>query len=144
MEIVPNFQKLKMISEFVSTQAVDGLGMYYTRSSICKVMTSWLCKQFKFELHSLRPTQNGHHFPDDILKSVFLNENVWISNKISLNFIPKRPINNIPTLVQIMTWHQPGNKPLSEPRLMYILIILWIRSVNCMTLTLPGKVNMWI
>ena len=32
---------------------------------------------------------------------------------ISLKFIPKGPINNIPALVQIMAWHRPGN-PLSE------------------------------
>ena len=25
------------------------------------------------------------------------------------------PINNIPVLVQIMTWHSPGDKPLFEP-----------------------------
>ena len=25
------------------------------------------------------------------------------------------PINNIPSLVQIMAWHRPGDKPLSEP-----------------------------
>ena len=26
--------------------------------------------------NTLRPRQNGHHFPDDILKCIFLNENV--------------------------------------------------------------------
>ena len=35
-------------------------------------------------------------------KCNFLNENVWISITISLKFVPKDPINNIPTLVQIM------------------------------------------
>ena len=35
--------------------------------------------------------------------------------KISLNFFPNGQINNIPTLIQIMAWHRPGNKPLSEP-----------------------------
>ena len=45
----------------------------------------------------------------------FLNENVWISIKIPLNFAPKGSINNIPELVQIMAWYQWGNKPLSEP-----------------------------
>ena len=34
-------------------------------------------------------------FADDILKRIFLNENVWISIKISLKFAPKGPINNI-------------------------------------------------
>ena len=46
---------------------------------------------------------------------IFLNENVWIPNKISLRFVPKGPINNNPSLVQITAWRRPGNKPLSEP-----------------------------
>ena len=37
------------------------------------------------------------------------------SNKISLKFVPKGPINNIPALVQIMAWLWSGDKPLSEP-----------------------------
>ena len=64
--------------------------------------------------NTLRPRQNGRHFPDDIFKCIFLNDNVWISIKISLKFVPKGPINNIPPLVQIMAWRLPGNKPLSE------------------------------
>ena len=56
---------------------------------------------------------------DDIFKRIFLNENVIISIKISLKFIPKGPINNIPALVQIMAWRQPGDKPLSEPNPIY-------------------------
>ena len=63
----------------------------------------------------LRPRQNGRHFPDHIFKCIFLNENVWIPIKISLTFVPKGPINNIPALVQIMAWRRPGDKPLSEP-----------------------------
>ena len=38
-------------------------------------------------------------FPDDILKSIFLNENVLISINISLKFVPKGQINNIPAFV---------------------------------------------
>ena len=64
--------------------------------------------------YRLRPRQDGRHFPDDIFKYIFLNENVWISIKISLKFVLKGLINNIPTLVQIMAWHRPGYKPLSE------------------------------
>ena len=48
--------------------------------------------------------KNGHHFPDDIFKCLFLNENVWISIKISLNFVPKGSINNIPALDEIIAW----------------------------------------
>ena len=65
---------------------------------------------------SLRPRQNGRHLPDeDIFKCIFLNENVWISLKISLKFVPRVPINNIPAMVLIMAWRRPGDKPLSEP-----------------------------
>ena len=39
---------------------------------------------------------------DDTLKCKFVNENISISIKISLKFVPKCLINNIPTLVQIM------------------------------------------
>ena len=48
-----------------------------------------------------------------------MNENAWISIKISLKYVPKGPINNIPALVQIMACRQPGNKPLSEPMMVY-------------------------
>ena len=65
-------------------------------------------------LNSLRPRQNGRRFADDSFKCIFLNENVLILIKISLNFIPKGPINNIPALVQIMAWRRLGDKPLSE------------------------------
>ena len=64
--------------------------------------------------NTLRPRQNGCNFTD-IFKCIFLHENVWIPIWISLKFIPKGPINNIPALVQIMAWRQPGDKPLFEP-----------------------------
>ena len=68
-----------------------------------------------FSINKSKPRQNGRHFPDDIFKWIFLNENVWISIKKSLKFVPRGPIGNIPALVQIMAWRRPGDKPLSEP-----------------------------
>ena len=55
-------------------------------------------------VNTLRPRQNGRHFADDTFRRIFLNENIGISIKISLKFVPKGPINNIPALVQVMTW----------------------------------------
>ena len=69
------------------------------------------CESF----NTLRSRQDGGHFPDDVFKCIFLNENAWISIKISLRFVPKGPINNIPALIQIMAWRRSGDKPLSEP-----------------------------
>ena len=42
------------------------------------------------------------HLAEDIFKCVFFNENVYISIKITLKFVPNDTINNIPALVQIM------------------------------------------
>ena len=61
-------------------------------------------------------------FEGDLFKSNFLNENIWISINISLKFVPKGPINNMPALVQIMDWRRPGDKPLSEPMMASLLM----------------------
>ena len=57
----------------------------------------------------------------DIFKCIFSNDNAWIPLKISLKFVPMVWINNIPTLVQIMAWWRPGDKPLSEPMMVSLL-----------------------
>ena len=73
------------------------------------------------QLNTLRPRQHGRHFADDTFKRIFLNENVIISIKISLTFVPKGPINNIPALVQIIAWRRLGYKPLSEAMMVSLL-----------------------
>ena len=79
--------------------------------------TTWSRVQF----NTLRLRQNGCHFPDNIFKCVFLNEKVRILVEISLKFVPKGPINNIPALVQIMAWCWPGDKPLFDPMMIILL-----------------------
>ena len=86
--------------------------------------------------NTLRPRQNGRHFPDDIFKCIFLNENVWISISISLKFVPEGPINNIPALVQIMAWRRPGDKPLSEPMQVNLLTHICVTRPQCVKLQL--------
>ena len=80
-------------------------------------------QQYQWRLNTLRSRQNGRHFADDIFKCIFLNEIIWISIKI-LKFVPRGPINNIPALVQMMTWRQSGDKPLSEP--MMVSLVMYI------------------
>ena len=86
-----------------------------------------------WKFNTLRPRQHGRHFPDDTFKRIFLNENVWISLKLSLNYVPKGPINNIPALVQIMAWRRPGDKLLSEP--------MMVRLPTHICVTRPQSVN---
>ena len=64
-----------------------------------------------FLINSSRLRQNGRHFPDDIFKGFFLNQSIWSSIEVSLKFIPKCPIKNIPALIQIMACRRPGDKP---------------------------------
>ena len=96
------------------------------------------CTNTVIGVNLLGPKQNGCHFADDVFKRIFYNENVWISLKISMKFVPKAPINNIPALVQMMAWRRPGDKPLSEPMMVNLLIHVcvarpqWVnQSVNC-------------
>ena len=67
-------------------------------------------------LHSL---SGKMQFADDIFKC---KENVWISLKISLKFVPKFRTNHIPALVQIMAWRRSSSKPLSEPMMVSLLM----------------------
>ena len=75
----------------------------------------WPAPRENWMFNTLRPRQNGRNFADDTFKRIFVNENVRILIEISLKFVPKGPINNIPALFQIMAWRRPGDKPLSEP-----------------------------
>ena len=71
-------------------------------------------------VNTLRPRQNVRRFPDVILEWIFVNENAWITIKISL-FVPRGPNNIIPALVQIMAWRQPGDKASSEPMMTQVI-----------------------
>ena len=85
-------------------------------AGVCCSYLNWWKLKCSFTL-----TQNGRHFPDVVFKGIFLNENAWIPNKISLKPVPKSPNNNIPQLVQVMAWRRPGDNSLSEPMMVCLL-----------------------
>ena len=92
-------------------------------------------------VNSMRPRRNGRFNADDIFKCSFLNENVWIPTKISLKFVPKGPVNNIPALVQIRAWRRSGDKPLSEPMMVSLLTHICVTQpqwVNSAHIAPPG------
>ena len=103
------FARVAFWLSYVSVKSDSDYG--YSIAVLYRVMFVHLLETW---FNTLGPRQNGRHFPEDILKCIFLNENVWISIRISLKFVPKGPINNIPALVQITAWRRPGDKPLSE------------------------------
>ena len=99
---------------------------------------TWIVTWDLSQFNTLRSRQDGRHFPDDIFKCIFLNENVWILIKISLKFVPKVPINNIPALVLIMAWRRPGDKPLSKP-----MMVNLPTHIICVTRPQWVKENQW-
>ena len=84
-------------------------------------------------------------FRNDIFKCIFLNENVWISIYISLKFVPSGWVDDIPALVGIMAWCWKGDKPLSEPvtvsLLMHICVTRpqWVKPYQSLTPLLTGS-----
>ena len=80
--------------------------------------------------NTLRP-KNGRRFVEDTFKCVFLDENIWISTDISLKFLPKGPINNIPALVQIKARRRPVDKPLSELMMVSLLTHIYVTRPQC-------------
>ena len=85
-----------------------------------------------FRVTSLEP-MHSCYVPRRHFQVHFFNENVWIPTKISLKFLPKGAITNIPALVQVMAWRRSGDKPLSEPmvvRLLGLNELTWVDQIN--------------
>ena len=83
-----------------------------------------------FMVHGNRQQSTLTHWGRDkvnaIWQTTFSSAFSWMNMfefwfKSSLKFVPKGPINNIPTLVQKMAWRRPGDKPLSEPMMASLL-----------------------
>ena len=77
---------------------------YWAISRQCNMWCIWCA------FNSSPPGQSGRHFADDMFKCIFLIENIWNSNKISLIHVPWGVIDNMTGLVQIMAWRRPGAK----------------------------------
>ena len=90
-------------------------------------------------INTLRLRQKFGHFAN-IFKCIFLNENVWISIKISLKFVPKGPINNHyhAAFVQIMAWRRTDHKPLSEPMMVSLPMHIWVTQSQWVKLSISG------
>ena len=103
------------------------------------------CRKISYAVNTLTPRQNGRHFPNEICKWIFLNENVWTSIETSLKFVPRGPIHNIPALVKIMARRRTGDKPVSEPVVvsllahMYVTQPQWINPFLCWGRIYRGK-----
>ena len=88
------------------------------------------------------PPFSRRHFQMHFLQWKYMN-----FAEISLRFVPNGPINNIPALVQIMAWHRPDDKPLSEPVLVGLLTHIWVTRPQWVKVTQNSRMSMaliWI
>ena len=63
-----------------------------------------------YRYNTLGPKQNCRRFSDGIFKYIFLKGNLQI-RWIWMRFVSRVWINNIPALIQMMAWRQPGHLP---------------------------------
>ena len=89
-------------------------------------MSSTTCQHF-FSPQCVNPlTHWGRDKMAVIFQTTFSNAFSWMKMnefrlKISLKFVPKGQINNIPSLYQIMAWRRSGDKPLSDAMMVSLL-----------------------
>ena len=100
----------------ISNHQPDGCLFRLRSKKASKLHVTGLCAG-----NSPGPVNSPHKWPVTWKMFPFDDVIVWILIKISLNSVPRGPINDIPALVQIMVWCWPGGKPLSEPRMFRLL-----------------------
>ena len=102
----------------ISDSQDDRMSHVGIRGVVCEES---LCKQSLLCVfnNSSPPAQNGHLFTYYIFRCIFMNEKFYILITISLKFVPKGSIHKNPALIQIMAWRRIGDKPLSEPMLIW-------------------------
>ena len=83
--------------------------------------------------NTLRLRQNGRHFPKDVFYCFFLTEILWISDNISLNYVPLGLVDNMPSLVQNKAWRRISDKPLPDQ--------WWFSLLTQICVTRPQWVN---
>ena len=91
--------------------AILKLNLYLMKMSFINIQ--WKCF-WADSVNPSKPGQNGQLITD-IFKCIFLNENLCILIRISLQFVPEAPIDNNSALVPVMACHWTGDKPLPEP-----------------------------
>ena len=126
------YQPLNCVSQMSPTEKIPSEPC--TIVSLCKSEIYWWVidsprKWFIMQFWSVSVTSSCHgntltHWGRDKMDAIsqtpFSNafswlKNVWIPIQISLRFVPKVLINNIPALVQILARRRSGDKPSSEP-----------------------------
>ena len=117
-----------------------------TLKKTCLFLSSTRCMLMIYHHLHIEAKIKWPPFSTRLIQMHFLNENVWIMINISLMFVPKDPINNIPALFQVMAWCRSGDKPLSEPLMVSLLThicITWPQWVKCLGICRHNDDQIW-
>ena len=60
--------------------------LFVSHNLLFSVQCNSICARNRVSVNTVKPGQNGHHFPDDIFECIFLNQNVLISIKNFTDF----------------------------------------------------------
>ena len=94
-------------------------------------MHIWLLHQ---TIHFVTILCNNLWCSDSFARDIVIMQWIIIYRiKISLKFVPKVAVNNIPALVQMLAWCYPGDKPLSEPMMVSLpthICVAWLQWVK--------------
>ena len=111
-------------------------------------ISSGKCRPFCLGVNVL--THWGRDKMAAIFQTTFSNAFPWMKvyefRLRFLKFVPKGPINNSPSLVQMMAWRRPGDKPLSKPMIGSLLTHIcvtrpqWVK-IHRTTLPCVGKTH---
>ena len=88
----------KMLQYWMNNRSISIWVMGWCRPVICHYLNQWLPSSLtktggiriewvesQKSVNTLRPSQNGHHFANNIFKCISLNKNFWILNEIHSN-----------------------------------------------------------
>ena len=83
------------------------------------------------DLKTLGPERYGHHFAHETF--IFFKESLYIMIRISMEFVPKGPIDNRSALLFLMAWWRTGIKQLSEPMVSVVHWCIYMSCIECQT-----------
>ena len=93
-----------------------GFVFHYVHS-ITRMRFDLLLQVVHYPLRLLKLIETQNKMSDSIFTNIFLNENACVLIEIRMKFVTKGPIVKKSALVQVMAWHQTGDKPLFETML---------------------------
>ena len=112
--ILMRYDLTKYWSTMIRVTALHGqMGSHYLNQCWTSYITLYIVFRGQ-SVNTLRARQNGRHFANGIFKCIFLNENFWSLNKISVKYVAWGLIKDMTALLQIMAWCRISDKHLSK------------------------------